>query len=120
LAKFRINDMKSSITDLNRVIAIDSNLSSAYFNRGLALLNMGKIKEAIADYNKAIERDPENTEIYQNRGFAKEKLGDSIGAKKDFNMATKINPGIQIILPLEIIHRVLRKLRKSNWQHLIK
>ncbi|MEP7342285.1 MAG: tetratricopeptide repeat protein [Acidobacteriota bacterium] len=47
-----------AIIEFNRAIEIDTNLVTAYANRGLALLRQGKDDEAARDFVQALRLDP--------------------------------------------------------------
>ena len=59
---------------MTRRLKIDSELVSAYTNRGTAKRELGKYHEAILDYDKAIELDPQLAQAYYNRGIVKERI----------------------------------------------
>ena len=53
----------------------DTNLATAYSNRGIAYVNVGNYEDAIADYTIAIRINPDYASAYKNRGIVKEKEG---------------------------------------------
>ena len=52
--------IKEAIEDYNEAIRLNSNYSTAFYNRGLAKLQLGKIEEAIKDFIKAYESNNNN------------------------------------------------------------
>ena len=65
----------------------------AYYNRGIAKLNLGDFSGAVEDFGKAIEINPQYSDAYNNRGFVRyEKLSDFIGAINDFDTAIGLSP----------------------------
>ena len=75
-----------------KAIEINKKYITAYYNRGIAKLELKKYKDSINDYNNVIEFDLENYGAYNNRGNAKNSSGDYKGAIEDYNKAIKINP----------------------------
>ncbi|WP_300366855.1 tetratricopeptide repeat protein [Brachyspira sp.] len=69
-----------------------SNISNAYYNRGVAQEKLRDNEEAIKDYNKAIELNPNDSNAYNNRGNVKSDLGLYEEAIKDYNKAIELNP----------------------------
>jgi lipoprotein NlpI len=68
------------------------NLSSVYYNRGIAWDGKGDSDKAIADYTKTIEIDPKNASAYYNRGVAWDDEGDYGKAIADFTKAIELDP----------------------------
>jgi tetratricopeptide (TPR) repeat protein len=81
-----------AIADCSKVIKIDSNYATAYFNRGLAYMILGKYDQAIADYSKDIELIPVATRSYINRGTVYMNQQNYESAIADFTKSIEINP----------------------------
>jgi Flp pilus assembly protein TadD len=47
----------------------------AWYNRGIALGNLGRDEQAIASYNQALEIKPDDHQAWNNRGIALGNLG---------------------------------------------
>jgi len=47
----------------DKTIELDLNDYDAYFNKGLALEELGKYDLALESYNKALELEPDNLEV---------------------------------------------------------
>jgi tetratricopeptide (TPR) repeat protein len=62
----------------------------AYYNRGIALSEKGKIPEAITDFDEAIRLNPNYGRAYYNRALAYQKQGHSDKAKADFAEARRL------------------------------
>ncbi len=96
-AKYLKRDMDGAITDYNRALENNPQLSEAYNNRGNAKQGKGDLEGAIADYNRAIEINPQYSEAYNGRGAAKYDKGDLDGVIADCNRAIEIDPKYVIV-----------------------
>jgi tetratricopeptide (TPR) repeat protein len=66
----KYTDPKKAIEYLNNAIKLQPDLATAYYNRGIAYSNLGRLQRAIEDYNEAIHLKPNDAEAYTNRGGA--------------------------------------------------
>jgi tetratricopeptide (TPR) repeat protein len=66
--------------------------ANAFFNRGLAYLELRKYQSAINDFSQAIYIDPEMSDAYVSRGNALLELEQYDKGLEDYNQAVKINP----------------------------
>ena len=80
-----------AITDLTKVLELDSNYPLAYFYRGLAYNKKGDLDLAIADFTEALKLKPNNTLAYFYRGLAYDKKGDLDLAIADFTKALELD-----------------------------
>lgn len=69
-----------------------SNVSAAYYSRGLAYEAKNEYDPAIEDYNIAIRFNPNFAEAYNNRGYAYHKKGEIDSAIEDYDRAIQIKP----------------------------
>ncbi|MGI8500776.1 MAG: CHAT domain-containing protein, partial [Hassallia sp.] len=76
----------------DKAIEIKPDYYEAWYNRGIALGNLGQFSEAIAFYDKAIEIKPDYYEAWYNRGNALGNLGQFSEAIASFDKAIKIKP----------------------------
>jgi tetratricopeptide (TPR) repeat protein len=87
---------RDGIAACDRVIASGkfggSRLAFAYYNRGLAKLEMGDYDRAIADFDAAIRLDPASAAAFNNRGGAWYAKGDQDRAIADFDKAIQLDP----------------------------
>ncbi|MEO6863427.1 MAG: tetratricopeptide repeat protein, partial [Microcoleus sp.] len=63
------------ITSYEKALEIKPNYQQVWYNRGIALVNLGRVEEAIASYDKALEFKPDKDEAWNNRGIALGNLG---------------------------------------------
>ncbi len=83
---------KNDLLLWNSVIQKMPNFSTAYLNRGAAMLKMNRLEEAMADFNQAIMLDPQKARLYLNRGTAYLLKKEYILALDDFNQAIVLVP----------------------------
>jgi tetratricopeptide (TPR) repeat protein len=67
-------------------------LAFAYYNRGLAELEMGEYDRAILDFDASIRLDPASAPAFNNRGSTWYGKGDPDRALADFNKAIRLDP----------------------------
>ncbi len=70
----------------------DTNLATAYYNRGIAHAEKGRNDLAIADFDQVLQRDPGSIFALNNRGAAYARKGDYDRAIEDFDQAIGLNP----------------------------
>ena len=92
LEKGQRDKIREAVEDFTESLELNPDCAQAYYNRGLALVELGKSQRAIADFNKAIEMNSEYAEAYTNRGYALIAQKDYKGAIADFNKALQLNP----------------------------
>ncbi len=68
-----------------KVVKLDSNNASFYYNRGNSKVDQQDFQGAIADFSKVIALDPTNGDAYYKRGYAKAIIKDYEGSIKDFD-----------------------------------
>ena len=85
-------EYSKALSDYNKAIAIDPNLTVAYLNRGVTYRQLGEYDKAISDYSKAIELFPRYALAYNNRGYAYGKKGEVAKAIFDYSKAIEIDP----------------------------
>jgi tetratricopeptide (TPR) repeat protein len=87
---------REGIAACDRVIASGkiggSRLAFAYYNRGLAELEIGEYDRAIADLDASIRLDPTSASTFNNRGSAWYAKGDPDRAIADFDKAIQLDP----------------------------
>jgi tetratricopeptide (TPR) repeat protein len=87
---------REGIAACDRVIASGktggSRPASAYYNRGLAKLEMSEYNGAIGDFDASIRLDPTSASTFNNRGSAWYAKGDPDRAMADFEKAIQLDP----------------------------
>jgi tetratricopeptide (TPR) repeat protein len=81
-----------AIRDFTRSIELKPDLSSAYYNRGVAYGKKGDHDRAIQDYTKAIELEPDFAEPYNNRGTVYARNSEYDRAIQDYTKAIELKP----------------------------
>ena len=76
----------------DEAIRLRSDFAVAYYNRGVALADLGRYEKAIVDYDKAIRLRPDYAEAYNNRGVALADLGRYEKAIVDYDKAIRLRP----------------------------
>ncbi|MEW6619494.1 MAG: serine/threonine-protein kinase [bacterium] len=62
------------------------------YNKGAALLNLGRLQEAVSCFDKALKINPRDAEVWYNKGFALGNLGRHQEAISCYDEALAINP----------------------------
>ena len=87
-----LSEFEKAVEACNHALKLNSNLTGAYYNRGLAYGNLKQYNSAIADFSKAIELNPDFARAYSNRGVAYGNLKQYNSAIVDFSKAIELNP----------------------------
>jgi tetratricopeptide (TPR) repeat protein len=86
-------EYRESVADSNSALQIDSQLTEAMVNRGVANLLQHRPAEAETDFTRALSLSPASpARIYFNRAMAREDSGDLRGAYGDYLQASKLEP----------------------------
>ena len=64
----------------------------AWYNRGIALGNLGRFEKAIASYDQAVQIKPDDHKAWYNRGYALGNLDRLEEAIASYDQAIKIKP----------------------------
>ena len=86
----KVYDVAEKIFDF--VVHINPNDARAWYNKGVALVNLGKHDEAIKCFDKAIKINPNDAKAWYNKGVELVNLGKYDEAIKCFDKAIKIDP----------------------------
>lgn len=77
-ARLGLGQFPASMEDFDQALSLDTNLSMAYYHRGLAWQGLGhqenvlqNLEKALANYNMAIELSPDFAEAYFQRPEAR-------------------------------------------------
>ncbi|MHC5672858.1 tetratricopeptide repeat protein, partial [Nostoc sp.] len=68
-------DFESAVASYDKAIQIEPDDHTTWYNRGIALRNLGRHEEAVASYDKAIQIEPDDHTTWYNRGIALRNLG---------------------------------------------
>lgn len=80
-----------ALKDYATVLAVNSNLYMAYYNRGVLFLNTLQYAKAIDDFTKVIELVPNYFLAFNNRSKAYRLIGKQELALRDSNKAVELN-----------------------------
>ena len=89
IAKFDINDLSGSLSDLSKSVKIKPDKYNLAFLADTKF-KLGDYYGAISDYSKAITFDLNDFYAYKYRGRAKAQIGDMKGACADWRKASSI------------------------------
>ena len=89
---YESKDFNRAITLYGQFIALQPEHAEAYYKRGNALKDLGRLNEAVASYDAAIERKPDFQYAWCNRGAVQLGLGQQEAALESFDRATELNP----------------------------
>jgi len=78
------------VNDLNKVIALDSGFSFAYYNKGYIDCKMGNYRAAIESFSRAIRNKPNFPEAYYNRGLVYILLNEKQQGCEDLSRAGEL------------------------------
>jgi Flp pilus assembly protein TadD len=76
----------------NQLVKLQPKDSDAYLNRGLILLDSGKLDQAVVDFTRAHELDPASPWPLANRGISYALMNDRERAEKDFEAVRTMDP----------------------------
>ena len=114
MAHMELENHKEAFFDFARNIIINED-SSAYYDRGYALLSLNYYKEALSDLYKAIRLDRNNTPCYFYIGVARLFLDEYIAAITGFNESVKFdNQDFEAHLGLAIAYYKTNELEKAK------
>jgi tetratricopeptide (TPR) repeat protein len=91
LEKVKKRDYKGAIEDYSQSLLRDPSYDKAYYNRGLAYLEIGELKAAVADFTQVIQIKP-SSKAYYHRGRTQVLLADLQSALSDFSQAIQLDP----------------------------
>ncbi|WP_226585312.1 tetratricopeptide repeat protein, partial [Microseira wollei] len=87
-------EYEASIASLDQALKIKPDLHQAWYNRGIALKNLGRLEEAIAAYDQALKIKPDLHQAWFFRGIALGNLGRLEEAIAAYDQALKIKPDL--------------------------
>ena len=87
-----LNQKDSCLAMWDEAVKVNPKDAEIFYNRGVALGEMGENSKAIQSYSSAILLSPNNGVYYYNRGFRYEKSGDRNQAIADFTKSIACSP----------------------------
>lgn len=88
----------SIMADLDSALDHDPRMAAAAYNRGVLLMQMGRMEEALEQFTRAIGIDPNLGPAYFNRGYIRFSQGNSAEATADLSRAGQL--GVTEAYPL--------------------
>src|SRR5262245_60355877 len=85
-------ELHSAIKLYSTAIAADGSLYQAYYQRGTALLGLGRQSEAEADFKKVIQLEPRFARAHRAIGLMQLDRGETDEAKRSFARALQLEP----------------------------
>jgi Flp pilus assembly protein TadD len=86
------SNMQGAIASWDKALELDSELSSAWHNRGSALGYLGRFNEAVASFDRAIAINSEDFQAWNDRGLALFNLQNWDEAIASWDKAIEIEP----------------------------
>ena len=106
---------REAIKAYERVLEIDPNNVSAWYNKGLALNNIRKYDEAVQSYDKVLEIDEKNTGTLNAKGLALEGLGRFDEAIQSYDKVLEIDEkNIDALYNKSNAHHVLGRYQEAE------
>lgn len=90
LEKYKSEDYRGAIRDLNKAIELNPTFEKAFLQRGLSKGLLKDNRGAIADFSKAIKLNPDYVDAYFWRGASKIDIGDKDGGCLDLSKAGEL------------------------------
>lgn len=84
----------NEISEYERALEIDPDLTTAYLNMGAALYSKGQFQQAIEAYRKGIHANPLIASLHYSLAVALQQQGNNAEADREFALATKIDPKV--------------------------
>jgi tetratricopeptide (TPR) repeat protein len=73
------------------ILESNPRVAEAYYNRGVARMQLNQLEGALADFNKAIEINPQDPDAWNNRGLIYNRQGKPGAAISDFSKAIELD-----------------------------
>ena len=92
LASLKGQNHEDAIEHYSKAIALNSQLSDLYNNRGVSYRLTGDLENSMKDLNRALELDPDSLTALINRNSTAQDLGDPALALQDLNRILQLDP----------------------------
>lgn len=87
---FANNEYEEAVGSYDKALELQPNYHQAWYNRGLALSNLGRHEVAVASFDKVLELQPDKRDAWNNRGIALSTLGRHEAAVASFDKALEL------------------------------
>lgn len=91
LEKAKQKDYAAAIEEFTKALQVNPEFIEAYYQRGLAYYDLGRIPQAVFDYDQVLKRDTYHVEAYYCRALARLALKNLPGALKDVDKTIELN-----------------------------
>jgi tetratricopeptide (TPR) repeat protein len=85
-------EYEAAIASYDQAVKLKPDYHQAWYNRGIALDDLGRFEEAIASYDQAVKLKPDDHEAWNNRGIALDDLERFEEAITSYDQAVKWKP----------------------------
>jgi len=89
------NQLEKAIAAYLNIHRIAPQFANAYYNCGLAYMEIDSVRLASDQFDLAVKMKPTHIMAYYYRGVAAELRGNISGAKQDYQHALNLNPGFE-------------------------
>jgi tetratricopeptide (TPR) repeat protein len=89
---YAAKEYEASIASFDGALKFKPDYHEAWYNRGIALGNLGRFEEALASFDQALKIKPDYHEVWNNRGNALGNLGRLEEAIAAYDGALKFKP----------------------------
>jgi len=91
--------LSEAVAEYEAAIALDPSISSLYYMRGLAYIDLQDFQAALADLNSALELDPDPPQYYYQRAVVSHALGNHDQALADLETVLAITSDPDYVYP---------------------
>jgi tetratricopeptide (TPR) repeat protein len=88
----RLGRYEESLVSLQQAIELDSEMYTAYHERGMALDELNRYQEALEHYDRTLEIEPASMDTWMNRGNTYRALGQYEKSLDDYQQAIALAP----------------------------
>ncbi len=92
LEKVKKRDFQGAIADYTQALTLDPEYEKAYYNRGLAYLDIGELEQAVNDFSRTLQLDSQHARAHYHRGRTLILMERWEEAGGDFTRAIELDP----------------------------
>ncbi|AFY49383.1 Flp pilus assembly protein TadD [Nostoc sp. PCC 7524] len=89
---YAAKEFEAAISSYDQALKFKPDKHEAWYNRGIALRNLGRNEEAISSYDQSVKFNPDDHQAWNNRGNTLFNLGRNEEAISSYDQAVKIKP----------------------------